>query len=397
MTRASLRLAVVAGLLSISIGVAAQAPSGAVYRPALKPPEFFEPFAPKLEPGHDAFVNEPTAAAIEARLRGFGDTVRQGRPWDPDSLLAADARGEDLFRTVAQRSALTVTRHLSAAHPADRRGLRSTFAELVGYHGTLLVTEFEVVAIDGPDAGGLTNADVRFDLVGQRLDGRVQTNGVWRQRWRKDADGWRIVEWKVVDMAMSHAVAPVFTEITVAALGGTEAFRRQLSTPLDAWTRSLDAVLTRDSNGHHGVSAGDADGDGLDDLYVAQPAGLPNRLFRARGDGTFEDITDRAGVGVLDDTAQSLFADIDNDGDQDLVLATGTQPLLFVNDGTGTFAPVAGAFTFDKPLQGLLTGLSMADYDRDGFLDVYLCVYSYFFGAGEEKAGTPTPYYDARN
>ena len=170
-----------------------------------------------------------------------------------------------------------------------------------------------------------------------------------------------------------------------------------MSTPLDAWSRSLDAVLTRDSNGHHGVSAGDADGDGLDDLYVAQPAGLPNRLFRARGDGTFEDVTDRAGVGVLDDTAQSLFADIDNDGDQDLVLATGTQPLLFVNDGKGTFAPVAGAFTFDKPLQGLLTGLSMADYDCDGFLDVYLCVYSYFFGAGEEKAGTPMPYYDARN
>ena len=39
----------------------------------------------------------------------------------------------------------------------------------------------------------------------------------------------------------------------------------------------------------------------------------------------------------------------------------------------------------------------MADYDRDGFLDVYLCVYSYFFGAGEEKAGTPMPYHDARN
>ena len=39
----------------------------------------------------------------------------------------------------------------------------------------------------------------------------------------------------------------------------------------------------------------------------------------------------------------------------------------------------------------------MADYDRDGFLDLYLCVYSYFFGAGEDKAGTPMPYYDARN
>ena len=70
---------------------------------------------------------------------------------------------------------------------------------------------------------------------------------------------------------------------------------------------TFDSVLTRDSNGHHGVSVGDADGDGLDDLYVAQPAGLPNRLYRNRGDSTFEDITDKAGLGVLDDTAQSTL------------------------------------------------------------------------------------------
>ena len=159
---------------------------------------------------------------------------------------------------------------------------------------------------------------------------------------------------------------------------------------------TFDSVLTRDSNGHHGVSVGDADGDGLDDIYVAQPSGLPNRLYRARGDGTFEDATERAGLGVLDDTAQSLFADVDNDGDQDLVLATGTKPLLFLND-KGRFSVVADAFQFRQPLQGVLTSIAMADYDRDGFLDLYLCVYSYFFGAGEEKAGTPAPYYDARN
>ena len=49
---------------------------------------------------------------------------------------------------------------------------------------------------------------------------------------------------------------------------------------------------SRDSSGHHGVSVGDADGDGLDDIYVAQPYGFPNRLYRNRGDGTFEDATE---------------------------------------------------------------------------------------------------------
>ena len=89
---------------------------------------------------------------------------------------------------------------------------------------------------------------------------------------------------------------------------------------------------------------------------------------------------------------------MDNDGDQDLVLATGTRPLLFVNDGTRPLRAGRRRVPLPtQPLQGVLTSMAMADYDRDGFLDLYLCVYSYFFGAGEDKAGTPMPYYDARN
>ena len=64
-----------------------------------------------------------------------------------------------------------------------------------------------------------------------------------------------------------------------------------------------------DVYGNNGVAAGDFDNDGFDDLYVCQPAGLPNRLYRNRGDGTFEDVTEKAGVGVLDNTACALFAD----------------------------------------------------------------------------------------
>ena len=55
------------------------------------------------------------------------------------------------------------------------------------------------------------------------------------------------------------------------------------------------------------------------------------------------------------------------------------------------------AFRFDQPLQGSPMSIAMADYDRDGFLDLYLCVYSYYYGAGEDKPGTPMPYHDARN
>ncbi|HEY7514225.1 MAG TPA: FG-GAP-like repeat-containing protein, partial [Vicinamibacteria bacterium] len=189
----------------------------------------------------------------------------------------------------------------------------------------------------------------------------------------------------------------VFTEVTTAALEGNESFRRQLEVPLDEWSAILDSGIARDSNGHNGVSAGDANGDGRDDLYVAQPAGLPNRLYLSRGDGTFEDATERAGLGVLDDTTQSLFADVDNDGDQDLVLALSSGPALFVSDGKGRFTRAPGAFLFQDALRGSPMSMAMADYDRDGFLDLYLCVYSFYYGAGEGKAGTPMPYHDAQN
>src|SRR5207302_1772979 len=72
--------------------------------------------------------------------------------------------------------------------------------------------------------------------------------------------------------------------------------------------------------GRNGVSVGDIDNDGFDDVYLCQPAGLPNRLYRNRGDGTFEDITEASEVGIIENTACALFADIDNNGRQDLIV-----------------------------------------------------------------------------
>jgi hypothetical protein len=65
-----------AAILSATLDAQTSGPP--VYRPALKPPEFLEPFQKTLEPGHDPFTLEPSAKAIEARLRQFGDALRRG-------------------------------------------------------------------------------------------------------------------------------------------------------------------------------------------------------------------------------------------------------------------------------------------------------------------------------
>jgi Flp pilus assembly protein TadD/peroxiredoxin len=377
----------------------------APYRPKLAIPETLEPFLKHLEPGSDGFPAERDARELEARLGELSDALRAGRAdrvaeW----LLASDFRGGRLLpvdetssndgRAFEVKRARSIPLELSLSSASFGGELRRLLENL----REVTVAELSITSIDVPTTSGLVRTDVRYDIVGAGAKAwRVQHVGVWRMSWRKPASAWQVVEWSAASHVTSRARDPIFAEVTDAALGANDSFRRQLTAGLDAWMATLDSVLTRDSNGHHGVSVGDADGDGLEDLYVAQPAGLPNHLYRARGDSTFEDITERAGLDVLDDTAQSLFADVDNDGDQDLVVATGTKPLLFVNSGKGVFSPVPDGFRFNRPLQGVLTSMSMADYDRDGFLDLYLCVYSYFFGAGEDKAGTPAPYYDARN
>ena len=379
------------------------------YRPTLAVPESMQPFLKHLEPGNDPFPMEGQAQEIEARLRELSAAFRTGAPATASitkELLDPSFRGARLLpveNAAPAQAPLEVTRakELPRELALDARTFAAELRRLRDDIRAVATAEFLIIAIapDGP-AGSPSGVrtTVRYDIVGAGTTAyRVEHIGEWEMSWRRTASGWQVVRWIASSHLVSRARAPVFTEITGSALGGNDSFRKQLDTDLDSWMATFDSVLTRDSNGHQGVSVGDADGDGRDDLYVAQPAGLPNRLYRNRGDSTFEDITDTAGVGVLDDTAQSLFADIDNDGDQDLVLATAAGPLLFVNEGKGHFTQVPGAFRFARPLQGVVTSIAMADYDRDGFLDLYLCVYSYFFGSGEDKAGTPAPYYDARN
>jgi tetratricopeptide (TPR) repeat protein/peroxiredoxin len=360
----------------------------------------------EITPGSDLFPDERVAGELIVRLSQLSERLKEGRDRShaADDLLASSFRAGRLLpeedAEVVRSPSLEIRRArvLPQGASLDARAFGRELGRLLEDFGRVAVAEFLVTALDVRRDAGVARTDVRYDFVGAGRDAwRVQRTGTWRLEWHHEASGWRVVEWTAVDDVRSRAPSPVFAEVTTAAFGGNDSFRRQLAIGFDAWAATVDSALARDSNGHHGVSVGDADGDGWDDVYVAQPYGFPDRLYRARGDGTFEDWTERAGLGTLEDTQHALFADVDNDGDQDLVLTTGAGPVLLRNGGGARFVRDPGAFRFEQGLQGAPMSMAMADYDRDGFLDLYLCVYSFYYGAGEAKAGTPSPYHDAVN
>lgn len=153
-----------------------------------------------------------------------------------------------------------------------------------------------------------------------------------------------------------------FTDVTAAS---GFAFRHLSSRWLAEFRRHAN---TAPSFGGGGVSAGDLDGDGWDDLVVCGGRGCA--AFRNRGDGSFQEITAESGIAVPGEARMAVIADFDNDGDRDLFITyVRDSNRLFANDGHAVFRDV----TADSGLEriGDISGPATAvDVDGDALLDI---------------------------
>jgi hypothetical protein len=145
-----------------------------------------------------------------------------------------------------------------------------------------------------------------------------------------------------------------------------------------------------------GVAVADYDNDGNEDVFVTGYGG--NRLYHNNGDCTFTDVTEKAGVGGSGWSTSATWVDLDNDGLLDLVVARYVtwdwndvwcgehregyrsichpdvfppiSMLVYHNDGNGHFTEVSHKLGLDKPAKAL--GVAIADYDRDGRMDLFI-------------------------
>ena len=130
----------------------------------------------------------------------------------------------------------------------------------------------------------------------------------------------------------------------------------------------------------------DHDGDGWLDLYIVQahddsaeafkPGKQRNVLYRNRGDGTFEDVSRKAGVDDAHYGAGLAVGDIDNDGDSDLYVTNFGPNVLYRNDGDGTFSDITAEAGVSCPLWSEST--AFLDVNGDGLLDLYVSNYLAF-------------------
>src|SRR6187455_129584 len=129
----------------------------------------------------------------------------------------------------------------------------------------------------------------------------------------------------------------------------------------------------------------DYDNDGWMDLFLLSgtrlegaPAGATNRLYKNNRDGTFTDVTKEAGLFRTGYAYGVTVGDYNNDGFEDLFVTYWGQNVLYRNNGDGTFTDVTKAARLLDPRQRFGTGCAFVDYDRDGNLDLFVSNYLVF-------------------
>jgi len=340
------------------------------------------------DPAADGWESEILAEQAKKQLSKLGASILSGKVATAEDLapfLAPGFSGSQLVPpaplVVFQDATVRVERA-----PAGEKGLeastdfpaavKAAAGEFSGAQATY--AEFKVVEVatesesaEGPPAF-TTRQLVSFS--GKTAEGVVEHHATWVTRWSQrakvDADSPpKLTSLEVHDFERAVSKRSWFADGTGAVMDGDPVYSAQILRGMNHWLERIPYRASLNLMGTPGVALGDVNGDGLDDLYLCQEPGLPNRLFLQEPDGRLKDQSVKWGVDWLQDSRSALLVDLDNDGRQDLAVAIFGG--IVVAQNMGSRFEIRSVL----PTRESTTTLTAVDYDRDGRLDLYVCAY----------------------
>lgn len=314
-------------------------------------------FAPQV-----SFLGVAGGRVPEETLRGSSNVALSSRRWtvaDAPQTLAPEAI--HMWQGLLEEIAFFEHAKFYPIEGAFTDEAHETYELKVGFNGLALLA-----------SGGWASIHAE-QMLGWRLT---------QPPTEKDP-GWRIEVWHLDELETLESGSRLFEDVLDQVVRDPDALERARGSIHEQFVervllgqaeRPIEHFTLQSWDRHPGVSVVDIDGDGHDDLYVMDQWGV-NMLFRNLGDGTFEEIAAEVGLDIEDHTASAIFADFDNDGDQDAILGRTLERSLYLVNENGRFVDRSEELV-DQPLPYLVSAVSAVDINMDGLLDIYFSTYS---------------------
>lgn len=362
-------------------------------------PDKLEGEMKNLDPRLEGWDTEAFNSAAGAQISALGKLLHDPAHVDTAALaplLASDfscgpLRPEELTQVFAS-GVLRVLRGTPGSRSlVGAEGFARALRELGGAYeaGADVHLKSKIVSVDDHGAGRLA-CNALIMMWGDSGPGVTQQTSDWTIEWDWSESGKppRMLSVRCTRYEESITSGAILSDCSEAVLGANAAWKQHLLRGTDDWCRRIDLAAGMNQYAHNGLAIGDVDGDGLEDLYLCQGGGLPNKLFLHQPDGTARDQSAEWGVDWLDETMAALILDLDNDGTNELVLSTAGGVLVMRRASGKPGFELARELPFPGGYS-----LAAADVDGDTRLDLYVCRYA----TANLPNGLPTPYHDANN